>query len=173
MEEVIDKFQEELKTLRIGRANPFLLENLLVSYYGTQTPLRQMASITLPDSGSILITPWDKNSLGDIELTIRNSDLGLSPINDGRAIRIVFPPLTQERRDEMIKLVSRLAEEARVGLRQLRQEAWIKIKNLEKEKKITEDDRYQAEEELNRLIEEFNNKISESVERKKEELREV
>lgn len=169
----LEKFQEELQTLRVGRANPSLIEGITVSYYGTNTPIKQVASIAVPDASSILITPWDKNALSDVELAVRNSDLGLSPINDGKSVRLVFPPLTDDRRQEMAKLVSRMAEEVKITIRQFRQDIWNEIKDLEKEKKITEDDRYSAEEELNKLIEESNKKIQEFAEKKEADLKRI
>ena len=148
MQEVLKKLEEEFRNIRTGRANTSIVENIKVNYYGTQTPLKQMASLTTPDANSILISPWDQNALGDIETSIRASELGFNPINDGRNIRIVLPPLTEERRKEMSKMVEDMAEEARVGLRNIRQIVWNDIKKMEKDKKITEDDRYSAEDEL-------------------------
>lgn len=173
MQEVIVKLQEEFKKIRTGRANPAVIEDLLIDYYGVKSPLKQMASITAPDASSLLINPWDQNSLGDIELALRNSALGFNPVNDGHSIRLASPPLTEERRLEMIKFVEKIAEEAKVSLRQLRQEVWGEIKILEKNKKITEDDRYMAEDQLNKLIEDFNNKILELLEKKREDLKKI
>jgi len=173
MQEVLLHLEEGFRNIRTGRANPGIVESIKVSYYGTQTPLKQMASITIPDASSILITPWDGNALGDIENSIRNSDLGFNPVNDGKNIRIALPPLTEERRKEMSKLSEDMAEEARVGLRNIRQETWNEIKKMERDKKITEDDRYSAEDELNKLISDNNNKIEEMVDEKEKELMKV
>lgn len=173
MQEVLVEFQDGLTNLRTGRANAGLVEGVKVSYYGTETPLKQMATLTTPDASTISITPWDQNSLGDIENAIRNSDLGLNPVNDGKNVKINLPPLTEERRNEIVKLAFKLAEEARIALRTLRQEAWDKIKSLEKNSQITEDDRYVGESRLNKLIEEFNKKIQELAEKKEEELKKI
>jgi len=173
MQKLLNKLQEEFNNVRTGRASTGIVENVVVNYYGTQTPLKQMASITTPDASSIVITPWDQSSLGDIEQAIRTSDLGFNPVNDGKSVRISLPPLTEERRKELVKLVHDIAEEVRVGLRNLRQDAWNEIKTMEKDSKITEDDRYDAEKDLNKLIEEFNKKIEELSEKKETELMKV
>jgi ribosome recycling factor len=173
MQELLGKLEDEFKNIRTGRANTGIVDNLKVSYYGTETPLKQMASLTTPDASSILITPWDQNALGDIEQAIRNSNLGFNPVNDGRNIRISLPPLTEERRKELSKMVHDIAEETRIGLRNIRQDAWNDIKKMEKDGKITEDDRYRAEEELNKLIEGFNKKVEQLSETKEAELMKV
>lgn len=170
MNEVITQLEEKFKALRAGRASTSLVENIKVNYYNTQTPLRQMASISTPSANMIVITPWDKNSLGDIELAVRNSNLGISPVNDGAVVRVTLPQLTEERRKELTKNVKDLAEEAKVVVRNLRAEAWQKIKELEKEAKITEDDRYRAEEELNKFVGEYNKKIDDLHVKKEKEI---
>ena len=172
-EQITGRLSEDLATIRTGRASTSLVENIAVSYYGSTAPLKQMATLSTPDSSQIVIMPWDKSSLGDIELAIRNSDLNLSPINDGNAVRIVLPPMTQERRDELIRNIHRKGEEARVALRSVRQETWDKVKRMEKDKKITEDDRYAGEKELNELIDDYNQKIEEAIVNKEKELRAV
>lgn len=168
--EVLEKLVEEYQKLRTGKANTALVEGVKVSYYGTETPLKQMAQITTPDAAHIVITPWDKNSLSDIELGIRNSGLNLSPVNDGKSIRINLPPMTEERRQELVKHVKSLAEEAKVVVRNLRQEVWNQVKDLEKKSEITEDDRYRAEEDLNKLVDDLNRRIDEQLDEKKEEI---
>ncbi len=173
MQEVIEKFQETLKNLRTGRASGGLVESIKVNYYGTPTLLKQLASINIPQANSIIITPWDLNSLGDIELAIRNSDIGMSPVNDGKTIRLTLPSMTEERRNELIKSLRKTEEEAKIVLRQLRQDAWEEIKNLEKEGKVTEDDRYRSEEELNKIINEFNKNIESLTEQKEKELQSI
>lgn len=171
--EVLEKLVEEYQKLRTGKANTALVEGVKVSYYGTETPLKQMAQITTPDAAHIVITPWDKNSLSDIELGIRNSGLNLSPVNDGKSVRISLPPMTEERRQELVKHVKGLAEEAKVVVRNLRQEVWNQVKDLEKKSEITEDDRYRAEEDLNKLVEEINRRIETEVDRKQEEITKI
>ena len=173
MKQVTDKLDENLRTLRTGKANSGLVENILVDYYGSKAPLKQMANITTPDPNLIVIQPWDQNSLGDIVLAIQNSEIGLNPTNDGRAIRLVLPPMTAERREELIRSVHKMAEEARVMLRNLREDAWKDVKKLEADKKITEDDRYRAEKELNKLIEDFNLNINKIIEAKEKEIRTI
>lgn len=173
MQDVINQLNQEYKNLRIGKASASLVEGIKVEYYGTLTPLQQMASISTPDAKTITIQPWDKNNLGDVELAIRNADLGLNPVNDGNSVRINLPPLTEERRQELVKHIKVIAEEARVALRNIRGEVWNSIKALEKDKKLTEDDRYRAEEELNKIIDEFNRKIEEETDKKSAELMKV
>lgn len=173
MQAALDKLAENFRGLRTGKANSALVENILVSYYGTKVPLKQMANISIPDPNSIAIQPWDNNSLGDIELSIRNSEVGLNPVNDGRLIRLSLPPMTAERREELIKLLHQTAEECRIAIRNLREEAWKEIKKLENQKQITEDDRYDAEKEINKLIDEYNLKINELIEAKEKELRTI
>ncbi|MDH4358674.1 MAG: ribosome recycling factor [Candidatus Berkelbacteria bacterium] len=172
-DQIAGRLSEDLATVRTGRASTSLVENITVSYYGSTAPLKQMATLSTPDPSQIVIQPWDKNSLGDIELAIRNSDLNLSPVNDGNAVRVVLPPMTQERRDELIRNIHRKGEEARVALRSVRQDSWEKVKKMEKDKKITEDDRYAAEKELNELIDSYNQKVEEAIVNKEKELRSI
>ena len=172
-EQVLEKLREDFASIRTGRASTGLVENIQVKYYGSTAPLKQMATLTVPDAGQILIQPWDKNSIGDIELAIQNSELGLSPSNDGSTIRISLPPLTEERREELVRNIHRKAEEGRVALRTQRGETWEKIKRMEKDKSITEDDRYGAEKELNDLINDYNKRIETAVTEKESELRKI
>jgi ribosome recycling factor len=173
MQETQDKLAESFRSLRTGKATSALVENIIVSYYGTKVPLKQMAQISVPDPSSILIQPWDANSLGDIELAIRNSEIGLNPTSDGRQIRLSLPPMTAERRQDLIRLLHQSAEECRIAMRNLREEAWKEIKKLESQKQITEDDRYTAEKELNKLIDDFNSKTDELVGAKEKEIRTI
>jgi ribosome recycling factor len=173
MDEVISKLNEDLRTIRTGKANPSLIENVPVSYYGTQTPLKQMANISAPDATLLVVQPWDANSLGDIEAAIRNSNLGLNATNDGRVVRIALPPLTEERRMEFIKIIHQKAEGARITLRNLRKDSWEEVQRLQKEGQLTEDDRYRGEADLNKLIEDYNKKIDNLVESKEKELKTI
>lgn len=173
MKEVIEKLSENFRGMRTGKASAALVENILVSYYGAKTPLKQMANITAPDPNLIVIQPWDANSLGDIELALRNSDVGLNPSSDGRLIRLSLPPMTAERREELIQLIHKISEESRIVLRNLREEAWKEIKKLENQKQITEDDRYRAEKELNKEISDCNLKINNLIEDKEKEIRTI
>ena len=171
MDEVIGKLKEELMTIRTGRASTALVDNILVSYYGVQTPLKNMANVSTPDSTLISVQPWDANSINDIEAAIRNANLGFGITSDGRAVRISLPPLTEERRLEFIKMAHQKAEAARIALRNLREESWKEVQALEKSGDLTEDDRYRGEEMLNKEIADFNKKIQEQVEAKEKELK--
>jgi len=173
MEEVLDKLTADFQSLRIGQANSALVENIPVAYYGSKMPLKQMANISCPDVNLIIIQPWDVNSLNDIILAIQNSGIGLNPSSDGRAVRLVLPPLTAQRREELIKIIHQTAEECRIVLRNLREDAWKEVKRLEGQKQITKDDRYQAEKELNKMIEDFNLKVNHLIEAKEKEIRTV
>jgi ribosome recycling factor len=171
MEEVIYKLKEDLLTIRTGKASTSLVDNINVSYYGAQTPLKNMANVSTPDPTLIVVQPWDINSLADIENALRNSNLGFGVTNDGRVVRIALPPLTQERRLEFVKLTHQKAEASRIVLRNLREDAWKEIQSLEKVGSLTEDDRYRGEEMLNREIADFNKKIQEIAETKEKELK--
>ncbi|OQA53007.1 MAG: Ribosome-recycling factor [candidate division WS2 bacterium ADurb.Bin280] len=172
-EHIIERLSEDIATVRTGRSSSSLVDNISVTYYGSTMPLKQMAQVTTPDPSSIVIQPWDKGALNDIELAIRNSDLGLSPTNDGSFIRISLPPLTEERRNELIRNVSKKGEEGRIALRNIRGEVWDQIKKMEKKSEITQDDRYKAEEELNKIIDEYNRKIEAMIESKEKELKTI
>lgn len=172
-EQIVLKLKENFAGIRTGRASTGLVENIMVSYYGATTPLKQMATLSTPDAAQIIIQPWDKNALGDIELAIRNSDLNLSPSNDGNIVRVSLPPMTEERREELVRNIHRKGEEGRIALRTVRGETWEKIKKLEKDSQITEDDRYAAEKELNDIIDEYNKKIETEVIGKEKELRAI
>jgi len=170
MDAVVEMLAGELKNIRTGRANSSLVEDVVVSYYGTNTPLKQLASITVPEPTMIVVAPWDKQSLGDIEIAIRNSELGFSVVNDGKAIRLVLPALTGERREELAKLVKKYAENARILIRNIRGEAWEEVQEAYKNKGISEDEKYCGEEELNKLIDKKNQIIEEKSGQKISEL---
>ena len=141
-------FQEELRSIRAGRANPQLLERITVDYYGVQTPLTQMGNITAPEPRMLVINLWDQKSIPLVEKAILKSDLGLNPSNDGKIIRLVIPELNEERRKELTKLVRKSGEEAKVAIRSIRRDAMEQFKKLEKDSKITEDDRKSAEKKM-------------------------
>ena len=141
-------YQEELRSIRAGRANPQLLERITVDYYGVQTPLTQMGNITAPEPRMLVINLWDQKSIPLVEKAILKSDLGLNPSNDGKLIRLVIPELNEERRKELTKLVRKSAEEAKVAIRSIRRDAMEQFKKLEKDSKITEDDRTKAEKKM-------------------------
>ena len=153
-QKALDHFTEEAGTLRTGRANPGIVEGLLVEYYNAQTPLKQISSISVPEPRQIVISPWDKGSLTQIEAAIRESDLGLNPVNDGSVVRIMLPALTEERRRELVKTLNARAEEA-------------EIQEAEKEGLIGEDDKFRGKDDLQKVVDECNAKL-EAVREKKE-----
>lgn len=169
-ENAIQHLKNELKQIRTGRANPTLVENLVIDYYGTKTPLQQLANINIPDPKSIIIQPWDKNSLKEIEKAIHNSPLGLNPINEGNIIRLPIPPLTEERRKELSKIVSEKAEQAKISVRNVREETWKNIKEQKNDDKISEDDMYSQQKELQKKVEEYNNSIKKIGQQKEKEI---
>lgn len=173
MDEVLVKLGEELHGIRTGKASPSLVENISVSYYGVQTPLKNMANVTAPDASLLAIQPWDVNSLSDIENALRNSNLGLAVSNDGRVVRISLPPLTEERRNEFVKLIHQKEEVCRIALRNLRKDAWEEVQRLQKASEITEDDRYRGEEDLNKIIEDYNKKIQTVIDAKEKDLKTI
>jgi ribosome recycling factor len=173
MNKSVEALQDDLMGIRTGRASPALVEKLPVEYYGTLTPLNQMASIAAPEPRLLVIKPWDPSALSDIERAILKSDLGLTPMNDGKLIRLNVPRLTEERRREMVKLVSRRVEEGRVAIRNLRRDALQDLKEFEKEKMISEDDFFRGKDDVQDLTDEFIKEIDEIGKRKEEELMEI
>ena len=173
MNKSVEALQDDLLSLRTGRASPALVEKLPVEYYGTMTPLNQMASIAVPEPRLLVIRPWDASVLADIERAILRSDLGLTPMNDGKLIRLSIPRLTEERRHELVKMVARRVEEARVSVRNLRRDALQDLKEFEKEKMISEDDFYRGKGEVQDLTDEFMIKIDQIGKRKEEEVMEI
>ncbi len=173
MDKVIGAFQRELATLRAGRATPSLLDRIEVNYYDTPTPLIQLAGITAPEPRLLVIQPWDKSSIGNIEKAILKSDLGLTPINDGNVIRLQIPQLTEERRRELVKNVRKKAEESRVGIRNIRREANDALKQLEKSGEISEDGWRRAQDEIQELTDEKIARIDQLLQAKEKEVLEV
>ena len=169
----VEALQDDLMSIRTGRASPALVEKLMVEYYGTMTPLNQMASIAAPEPRLLVIRPWDPSALGDIERALLKSDLGLTPMNDGKLIRLNIPRLTEERRRELVKVVSRRVEEARIALRNLRRDALQDLRDFEKEKMITEDDYFRGKDQVQELTDEFTKKVDEIGERKEAEVMEI
>lgn len=167
-DEIIEHFKGEIEKFRTGRATPALVDYLVVDYYGTKTPMKQIASINVPEPRSLMIQPWDRGALGAIESAIRSANLGFNPVNDGVVIRIALPPLTEERRKDLVKALNQKAEEARIAVRNIREDAWKEIQNLEKEGAIGEDDKFRGKDELQEVVEVYNKKIEE-MRRKKEE----
>ncbi len=174
MEKTIEHLKDELKTIRTGRAAPSLIEEIPVSYYGSKVPLKQVATINIPNPRVIVIQPWDKDSLVDIQSAIsENSVLGATPNNDGKVIRLNIPALSEEQREEFIKVVHKKIEEARISLRNIRHEVKEEIRHNENKGDISEDDMYKGEEELQKNINEYMKKIDEISSQKEKEIREI
>lgn len=171
MEMAVDHVAGEFATVRTGRANPQLLQRITVDYYGTPTTLQQLATIAIPEPRLLVIQPFDKSTVGDIEKAIQNSDLGLNPSNDGNVIRIAFPPLTEERRKELIRLVRHMAEEGRVAVRNVRRHIKSDMEALHGE--ISDDDIRRGEDELQKLTDTYVEKIDSLLANKEAELLEV
>lgn len=170
MEGVLDHFMQDLHGIHTGHASSALVEEIKVNHYNSALPIKQMATITVPEASMIVITPWDKGALQPIETAIKESGLQINPVNDGQAIRLLLPAMSEERRKELVKLINHKAEEARIAIRTIREEAWKEVQRLEKNNQITQDDRYRGEEELNKLIADMNKKIEDLATRKEEEI---
>jgi ribosome recycling factor len=173
MEGAITALKREFGTLRAGRASLAVLDTITVDYYGVPTPLSQVASLAVPESRLIVIQPWESKILPDIEKAIMKSDLGLMPTNDGKLIRLAFPPLTEERRKELVKVAKRVAEEAKVAIRNTRRDGNDFIKELEKEKEISEDDLKKGQEEVQKITDSYIAKVDDILTHKEKEIMEV
>ena len=166
----VEHLKNELASLRTGRASAALVENLVVEFYGTPTPLMHMAQITIPEPRSIAIQPYDKNALKDIEKAVQASNLGINPVNDGTYIRLQIPQMTEERRKELVKVVGQMSEKSRVTVRNIREDAWKEIQKLEKDGKIAEDDKIAAKEELQEVVDKYNEEIKKLSDTKEKEV---
>ena len=173
MEKTSEALKREYSTLRAGRATPALLDKIQVEYYGAMTPLNQMANISAPESRMLVVQPWDKSAMKAIEKAILASDLGLNPNNDGSIIRIAIPQLTEERRKELVKVVKKKDEEAKVAIRNIRRELNNDIKALEKEKSVSEDDAARGLDDAQKLTEKWIKKLDEITKNKEAEIMEV
>jgi ribosome recycling factor len=173
MEKAISDLQHDMASIRTGRASLGILDHIRVDYYGTPTPLNQIANLHVPEPSMITIQPWDVSQIGPIERAIRVSDLGLNPANDGKLIRLPIPPLTEERRKELVKKLHAGAEHHRVSLRNIRRDANEAVKKLVKDKKITEDDDKKAHEEIQRLTDSYMLKIDQVAKVKEKEVLEI
>ena len=160
-EKAIEHFKGEASKVRTGRATPALVEDVLVNYYGAQTPLKQIASISAPEPRSLVIQPWDRGAIAAIEGAIRDSQLNLNPMNDGILVRINIPMLTEERRKEMVKVLNQKAEEARISLRSVREDIWKELQKIEADGGVSEDDKFKGKEKLQEVVDEFNRKVEE------------
>ncbi len=173
LDQSIEKYQKDLGSIRTGRANPKIVEDLVIDYFGTPTPINQAANVSSADARTIVIAPWGKDSLVDIEKAINESELGIAPVNDGENIRLSFPPLTEERRKELVKLVGQKTEEARIKVRKLREGVRDEIQKDEKDGDISEDDKFREEDELQKIIDEYNKQIDTLHDKKETDLMSV
>lgn len=173
MKKTLDVLAKDLGAIRAGRANPHVLDKITIDYYGAQTPLNQVAAIASPDPRSLSIQPWDAKSLKAIEKAIQTSDLGINPQNDGKQIRLTFPPLTEDRRKELIKQVSKIGEESKVALRNIRRDAIDKCKTAAKKSEMTEDEQKDAEKKMQEMTDKYVKEIDGMTAKKSKELAEV
>ena len=173
MKKTLDVLRKDYATLRAGRATPALLEKVSVDYYGTQTPVNQVANISVPEPRMIVIQSWEKSMLAAIEKAILKSDLGLIPTNDGSVIRLSIPQLTQQRRNELVKVVHKKAEETKVAIRNLRRDAIDAVKKLVKDKVISEDEAKKAQESMQKLTDKYTNEVDVAMNAKEKEIMEV
>jgi len=173
MKKTIANLKEGFAALRTGRASASLFDRIRVDYYGEKSPLNQLANISVPEARLIVVQPWDKNLIGEIEKAIRSSELSLNPSNDGKVIRISIPPLTEERRKELVKLAKNHAEQSRVAVRNIRRDGNDELKKLLKDSKITEDDESKGIAELQRLTDSYINQVNQILEEKEKEIMEV
>ncbi|HLC42510.1 MAG TPA: ribosome recycling factor [Methylomirabilota bacterium] len=170
MQGAIDVLAREFAGVRTGRATQALLEGVRVDYYGTMTPVPQVATVSVPDPKTLIVQPWDMSLLPAIEKAIMKSDLGLTPANDGKIIRLTLPPLTEERRKQLAKAVRQLAESGRVAIRNVRHEAINKLRTMEKEKKISEDDAKRQQNEIQKMTDRFIQRVDELLKKKEQEI---
>jgi len=173
MQKAIDGLAKELATIRAGRATPALLDNIMVDYQGTSIPLYQLSTMSIPEANLIIIQPWDRTSLREIERAILTANIGLNPANDGNVIRVVIPPLSEERRKELVKLVSRKTEERRIAIRNIRRDGIEKLREMEKNKEISEDELKNNTKKIDQLTEACVDRVSELGRSKEREIQEI
>ena len=173
MHGAIETLHSEFKQLRTGRASLAMLDGVVVSYYGNDTPLNQVASLSIPEPSMIVAQPWDKSMIAPIEKAIRSADLGLNPASDGKVVRIPVPPLTEERRKELVKKAHHMAEEVRTAIRQVRRDGNEKVKKMQKDHQISEDDEKRALDEIQKLTDRFTEQVGEILSHKEKEIMEV
>jgi ribosome recycling factor len=169
----IEALKKEFASIRTGRASLALLDGIVVNYYGVSTPLQQLASLSIPESRLIAIQPWDPKIIPDIEKAIMKSDLGITPVDDGRMIRIQIPPLTEERRKQLVKVVKKKAEDAKIAIRNIRRDTIDELKKLEKEKHLSEDDVKRSQDEIQKITDSYITKVDEVLSHKEKEIMEV
>lgn len=170
MEKSIDALNAEFTTIRAGRANPGILNKVTVDYYGTPTPVNQIASVSVPEPKSIVIQPWDASILGEIEKAILKSDIGINPANDGKIIRLSIPPLTEERRKALVKDIHKMAENSKVAVRNIRRDFMDKFKSMKKNSEITEDEQKDGEEQLQKITDKYIKVIDNTLKEKEQEI---
>ena len=173
MKKTCESLSASLATIRAGRANSAVLDQIPVEYYGSPTPIQQLASVSSPDPRTLMITPWDKTVLKPIEKAILSSELGINPQNDGHVIRLVFPPLTEERRKDLVKQTKKYGEEAKVAVRNIRRDAIDKFKKQQKASEMTEDDYKIAEKDMQKLTDDFTKEVDKIIAAKEKELTEI
>lgn len=173
MSKSVDSLTESLQSIRAGRANTSLLDKIYVDYYGQQSPLNQVASLSAPEPRLLAIQPWDATLIPEIEKEIQKSDLGITPSNDGKIIRLVIPQLTEERRKDLTKLVGKYSEETKVSIRNIRRDAMEDVKKAEKAKEISEDDKITYEEDIQKLTDKYIKEVDKVAENKEKELMEI
>jgi ribosome recycling factor len=173
MQKAVDGLAKEFATIRAGRATPALLDNIVVDYQGTTMPLYQLATLSVPEANLIIIQPWDRTSLRDIERAILTANIGLNPANDGNIIRVIIPPLSEERRKELVKFVSRKVEERRIAIRNIRRDGIEKLREMAKNKDISEDELKNNTKKIDQLTETCVDRVTELGERKEGEIREI
>lgn len=170
MSKSIDALNHEFSSVRAGRANPAILDKVLVDYYGAPTPINQMAAVSVSEARVLVIQPWDKSTLKTIEKAIQASDIGINPANDGNVLRLTFPQLTEERRKELVKDIKKMGEESKVGIRNIRRDAMEKLKALKKDNSITEDDQKDGEKKIQDITDKFVKKVDSLVSEKEKEV---
>ncbi len=173
MQKTISALERDYKAVRAGRANVAVLDRITVDYYGAPTPIQQMAAVSVPEARTLMIQPWDASTLRDIEKAILTSDIGINPQNDGRVIRLMFPPLTEERRRDIVKDIKKTAEESKVAIRNLRRDALEKLKGLKKSNSITEDDEANGEKKIQNLTDKFCKEVDSMSSDKEKEIMEI
>lgn len=172
-DKAIDHLKNEITGLRTGRATPALVEDIIVEAYGVKQALKTIAAITVADAKTITVDPWDKSVIQNVETAIRNSQLGINPVNDGKLIRLPLPELTQERRAELIKVLHQKLEQARIAIRKIREEVRDNISKMEKANEIAEDERFNLQDELDKLVKEYNEKVKEVGDEKERDINTV
>lgn len=173
MDKSIEAMKRDFASIRAGRANPQILDRVMVDYYGTMTPINQMANISVPEPRVLLISVWDANALGLVEKAIQKADIGINPSNDGKAIRLVFPELTEERRKEIAKGIGKRSEEAKVAIRSIRRDANEDVKKLKKDNEISEDEMHDLEDDIQKETDNFIKKIDQLAKEKEKEIMEL